>query len=229
MIKEQLDTEEIVLIVRKLVEASTRDGYGGPFDGLVLVGGCALCMHEIRESSGDVDLYAPRRIAEQAPELAEELRAGYGSHFSIDVTTDNRLWGQVKVADIDKSPVARHFEVDGHKVELRSLTPETVFILKAEAGRDKDIDDLEVIARHTTPEAIVERWRQMIPHNDPGMVPGITSNLFGEICAQYLCEFDPAWLDGMQMRSREKDEILAGFGRTESRRASPARHAGAHP
>ena len=86
------------------------------------------------------------------------FRNSYGPNFKIDVTPANTLWGSFAVKDIDESPIAQHVIVDGHTVEIRTLSPETLYLLKAAADRPKDRRDLELIATHCSYERLIDRW-----------------------------------------------------------------------
>lgn len=69
-------------------------------------------------------------------------------------------------------------------VDIRALTVETLFLVKAAADRDKDRADLALLAPHTTYSRIVERAKTLFPwYGDRQGLPD-----FAERLSRYTCE-----------------------------------------
>jgi hypothetical protein len=211
MRKNALDEDDVCELVHRLLQRAHSCGDVSPKEAVVLVGGAALCLNGIRESSGDIDLYGPRKLRDHARVLEAQLRSQYGPHFAIDVTSEPNIWGRLKVPEIDRSRELKTIHV-GHQVyALRALDPETLFVIKNEAGREKDIFDLELIARHTTAEAIIERWTEIMAANPEAPRLESGANLLAEISAQYLCEIKPAWIRQLGLGGDEEEELRRAF------------------
>src|ERR1700761_7333588 len=124
---------------------------------VIAVGGTALAILNIRERSEDIDLYLSEVDDGAVDATVKRFRSRYGPNFKVDVTPANTLWGAFAVKDIDESPIAQRIIVDGHTVEIRVLSPETLYLLKAAADRPKDRRDLERIAIHCDYAKLIER------------------------------------------------------------------------
>ena len=95
--------------------------------------------------------------------VQEKYRRKHGHAFKIDATAVNTLWGDIAVNDIDQSPTIAMLDVDGHAVEIRALSAETMYPLKVAAYRTKDIPDLPLIAERCSSQSILIRAKQIFP------------------------------------------------------------------
>lgn len=206
-----LDSNDICSIVAQLIARAREAGDVKPTDAVVLVGGAALCLNGIRESSGDVDLYGPERLRTHARELEAQLRPDYGPHFAIDITSERNIWGRLKLTKIDESKAVRQLSVDGQGYQLRALDAATLFVVKAEAHRQKDIDDLGLIAKHTKPDEIIERWNQIISASPDVSRFESGANLLAEISAQYLVPVSPAWIRALHLDAEDEVHLEEAF------------------
>lgn len=152
---------------------------------IVLVGGTALAGWRIRAYSHDVDVYMPEISADAVELVEQELRARYGATFRLDVTTGENLWGSILVRDIGSSPVLGTIA----DLELRVLRIEDLFLLKLASGRARDLADLELIAPRTTPDALVDRWNQLIKwHGDRHAILGFADALVDQLRQRFGCD-----------------------------------------
>jgi hypothetical protein len=131
---------------------------------LILVGGSALAMHGIRETSDDVDLYSPDPVIVK---IARDVEAASG--FPVDVTMKKNLWGDLNIYDIEEDAlVMKQIKVGGHTVDIAALSVETLFVVKANTFREKDRDDLPGILGKTSIERVLERisnlWKKEPTH-----------------------------------------------------------------
>jgi hypothetical protein len=130
---------------------------------VIAVGGTALAILNIRERSEDIDLYLSEVDDGAVDATVKRFRSRYGLNFKVDVTPANTLWGAFAVKDIEESPIAQRISVDEHAVEIRVLSPETLYLLKAAADRPKDRRDLELIAIHCDYTKLVGRAKRLLP------------------------------------------------------------------
>jgi hypothetical protein len=152
---------------------------------IVLVGGTALAGWQIRAYSHDVDLYMPEISADAVEIVEQESRARYGATFRLDVTTGENVWGSILVRDIGSSPVLGTIA----DLELRALRIEDLFLLKLASGRTRDLEDLELIAPRTTPDALLDRWNQLIKwHGDRHAILGFADALVDQLRQRFGCD-----------------------------------------
>ena len=130
---------------------------------VVMLGGTALAAQRIRERSEDVDLYMSEIEDAAVLTVQESYRRKYGEAFKIDATPVNTVWGDIAINDIADSPVMATVEVGGSRVEVRALSPETVYLLKAAAYRDKDVPDLPIIAGRCAETSLLVRAIEISP------------------------------------------------------------------
>ncbi len=130
---------------------------------IVTVGGTALAAQRIRERSDDVDLYMSEMEDAAVAAVQDKYRRKHGHSFKIDATPVNTLWGDIAVNDIDQSPTIATLDVDGHAVEIRALSAETMYLLKVAAYRTKDIPDLPLIAARCSSQSLLARAKQVFP------------------------------------------------------------------
>lgn len=144
---------------------------------VIAIGGMAMAMHGLRDSSGDVDLYIPdRRMASLAAEMEKEI--GY----PIDVTWKNTLWGSLKITDIESDAVVmEHALVNGETVDIAAVSVETLFILKTASMRPKDKQDLFILMPPATPQSVFGRFAQLWSQQEPHLAEQCLSDLAAEI------------------------------------------------
>jgi hypothetical protein len=143
--------------IRRIVDVAEERGetLGSP---VVLVGGTAMAAWAVREHSNDVDLYVSDVPAESVEQVEAELRAVHGPTFRLDVTSGENVWGSILVRDIKSSPVVG--TIGDH--EVRALSIEDLFLLKLASGRPRDLEDLDLLAPHTSIDALVTRWNELV-------------------------------------------------------------------
>jgi hypothetical protein len=153
--------DDVLGFIRELAQIHL-DRHGSIPEIIVAVGGTALAAHHIRDASHDVDLY----LSDVDDDIVETLnKAGYdkfGPQFRLDVTPVNTIWGYMAIKDIEQSPPFDTIVVGGRSVVLRALTLETCYLLKAAAGRERDLHDLSAIAPHVTFDSVVQRANQTL-------------------------------------------------------------------
>lgn len=180
-----LGLEEALEIVSDLVRRHVAR-HGEPPHTIVLAGGSALAAHAIRLRSIDVDLYLSTLDDDLVAATEDAARRLHGPDFRLDATSVDTLWGSIQVRDIAHSPVVAELDIEGARVPVRALTPETLYVLKAAAGRQRDQDDLTLIARHTTPERVLVRAREMLPWvGDRARLPDYLHRLSQSIAPAY--------------------------------------------
>lgn len=191
-----LAIDEALTVIAKLIERSLQ--VEEPIDHtIVVVGGTALSAHGIRNLSEDVDLYVKTFSDDIVFQVERELMEVYGPAFKIDVTATENLWGFILLRDIEKhSPTYKAIEVSGQIFIVKALSIEDLFLLKLDAGREKDRQDLPLIAARTTPEALIHRFNTIIQwHGNRPALPGYADELVRrmEICyglepKQVICQ-----------------------------------------
>ncbi len=134
-----------------------------PLGSLVLIGGTALAAYAIRQRSHDVDLYASGLDDRAVIETTARFSSRFGPQFKIDATPSNTIFGTIALADIEASPIVRELRIAGQTLHIRSLSPETLYIVKAAANRGKDIADLRQIARSIDYPSVLDRAKQLFP------------------------------------------------------------------
>jgi hypothetical protein len=92
-------------------------------------------------------------------------------------------------------------------LELRALRIEDLFLLKLASGRTRDLEDLALIARRTTAEALVARWNQLVQwHGDRHAVPGFADALVVQL--RQLFGADPGTIIGRLALTAGQRELL---------------------
>ena len=153
-----LTIEDALAVISRLIQKSR--AAGELIDNvIVMVGGTALAAHGVRALSHDIDLFVKTFSEDTVFELEHELKQVHGETFRLDVTATENLWGFILVRDIDEnSPVFRNITIDGQAFTIRMLSIETLFLLKLSADRQKDHDDLPLLASRTSPDALIKRF-----------------------------------------------------------------------
>src|SRR5664280_143082 len=159
---EHVTLDEALDIIRDLLREQFRLTGRLP-KTVVTIGGTALAARGIRERSDDVDLYLSETEDASVLSVQDAYRRKYGPTFKIDVTPVNTLWGDIAVNDIEQSPIVATLEVQGRTVEIRALSPETMYLVKVAAYRPKDIPDLPLIATRCSSQSLIVRAKQMFP------------------------------------------------------------------
>lgn len=150
-----------------------------------------------------------REISGDAVELVEqEMQARYGATFRLDVTTGENLWGSILVRDIGASPVIGAIA----DLELRALRIEDLFLLKLASGRERDLDDLELIAPRTTADALADRWSQLVKwHGDRHAILGFADAFVDQLRQRFGC--DPvALIARLELTAGHRALLLESYG-----------------
>lgn len=196
-----VDTNSLKKVISSICRAHAINHDASPEAGdLVLVGGSAMMLHSLRPSSGDIDLYACKRtIFETIRRVKKE------SGLVIDATNSPWLWGSICVGDIAEEPC--HLQVEYGLIRYLSL--ETLYILKSDTGRQKDIDDLALIAPHTTAAKVARRLWSLADYN-PGDFLDRAINVISEMQVNFGL-LQESWLD--EWNGEEREVILETFQR----------------
>ncbi|MBU2767759.1 hypothetical protein HAP94_16645 [Acidithiobacillus ferrivorans] len=142
---------------------------------IILVGGSSMLAHHIRASSGDVDIYSPDLDADIIMDLESEYKRKFGNEdFRIDATPTENLWGNLLVRDIAaRSPLLERIVTHTSTWDIKALDVETLFLVKLEAGRKKDFEDLIQISSKTNVENLSDRFKEMVKwHGLPDTIMG---------------------------------------------------------
>lgn len=134
----------------------------------------------------------------------------YGPSFRLDVTSGENVWGQILVRDIGASPRVGTIEA----LELRALSIEDLFLLELSAGRARDLDDLDLLAPHTTAAALVKRWNQLARwHGDRHAIIGFADALVIQL--QRLYASDPlSVIPQLDLTAGQRELLLETYGGT---------------
>jgi len=181
-----LAIKDALAIIRQLIERS--HALSAPIhDTIIVVGGTALSAHGIRAFTEDVDLYLKDFSDEAVFQLERELKPVYGEQFRLDVTATENLWGAILLRDIaERSPVYQTLEVAGRPFVIKALSVEDLFLLKLSADREKDRQDLPLLAARTTAEALIARFNVVVQwHGQRPAVPRFADELVRQLEQHY--------------------------------------------
>lgn len=105
----------------------------------------------------------------------------------MTATESVNLWGFILLRDINEhSPTYRTLDVAERSFTIKALSVEDLFLLKLNAGREKDRQDLPLIAAKTTPEALIERFNVVVQwHGNKPAVPGYADEFVRQLEACY--------------------------------------------
>ncbi|MFZ1828011.1 MAG: hypothetical protein WAW42_04435 [Candidatus Competibacteraceae bacterium] len=184
-----LAIDEALSVIVRLIERSQQAGE--PIDHtIIVVGGTALSAHGIRNLSEGVDLYVQTFSDDVVFQVERELVEIYGPAFKIDVTATENLWGFILLRDIEEhSPTYKMLEVAGQTFTVKALSIEDLFLLEMNAGREKDRQDLPLIAARTTPEALIQRFNVIVQwHGNKPALPGYADELVRQLEICYALE-----------------------------------------
>ncbi|MFL9611097.1 hypothetical protein ACKF11_13500 [Methylobacillus sp. Pita2] len=171
----------------------------GPID-IVLAGGAAMFHHKMRNEIGDFDIYTDDMALfnawtrEKAPDL--------------DVTTHHNFWGQVTIGDAMKSPIVHLDEI----VRIRCLAPIDLFIMKADAARERDLEDLALMVPMLDPMDILERMAELKKFNAYGTWYLSTENLLAEIQLQYGIPITKEHIAATKAEPADQGVLMQAFG-----------------
>ena len=168
-----------------------------------------MAAWHIRDYSNDVDLYVPEVPFESVDIVEAELRAVHGPSFRLDVTSGENVWGTILVRDIASSPAIGRVD-DTH--ELRALSVEDLFALKLASARSRDLQDLDLLAKFTTADALIVRWNQLVKwHGDRHAILGFADALVRELVRLWAC--DPiATIQRLAVVESHRRLLLETFG-----------------
>jgi hypothetical protein len=158
----KIGLKEAIEVIRDLLREYLKRTGKLP-ETIVAVGGTALAILRIRERSDDLDLYLSEVDDGAVDATVNRYRAKYGAQFKIDVTPANTLWGAFAVKDIEESPVTESIEIEGRSIQIRVLSPETMYLIKVAADRPKDRDDVPLIGKHCDYAALIARAKRLLP------------------------------------------------------------------
>lgn len=173
-------------VLRRLIEVSEQ--LGDPVGSLiVLVGGSAMAAHGIRPESRDVDAYTPSVSDEAIEQVERELRSRFGPEFRLDITTVENIWGLVMIRDLASAPrVTEIISPSGRRHVVRALAVEDLYVLKVASGRQRDHDDLPLIAGRTSASAIIRRFDELLPGiGNRSAIPAIADALVSSLARLY--------------------------------------------
>jgi hypothetical protein len=155
--KAPISYQDAVNVIRRLLE--TAENHKTPFEEpIVMVGGTAMAAHNIRKLSYDVDLYARDFSDDVVYQVEQEFKRQFGNDFKIDVTSVENIWGDIMLRDIHESEPDMVMHSGNRDITIRKLSPEDLFLLKLDTGREKDQDDLFVLYKKTNSERLIERF-----------------------------------------------------------------------
>lgn len=131
----------------------------------VLIGGAAMRAHGVIRHVDDVDAYlhVQKPFTQMMPPR-------------VDVTDSMYVYGRLNIGDIRKSPESGNPDIKGRAISL-----ETLFILKAESGRDKDIADLSLLAKKISPESVMKRLGELRQYNNESLHAEFVETTFMEL------------------------------------------------
>jgi hypothetical protein len=222
-----VDLATVKAIAAALIdEHLARTGRAPP--NLVALGGSAMAIHGMRATSTDADFYLTDLDDDAVDAVVKRFRPSLGDDFRLDVTPVNSTWGKIALLDIEESPATVEIDTTAGPYVLRALRPEDLFLLKASAGRAKDLDDLPAIAAHTSIEALTARAKVVIPwYGDRAALPDFLLRFATEVA--HIFAISPTDVeDRLKLSATTRQKIAAGRARAE-RRASLLARAAAKP
>lgn len=214
---KKVGEEGLKSVLLDIIERARDRGLLEHVKEIVLVGGSALCASRIRKDTEDVDLYV------SSPDLLPLIRESeaywrkiYGENFFIDVTTSGDLWGEIRIGKAGDIKDVFKLDANGESFEVKVLSPETIFVLKSDIGREKDIEDLRLISHHTTPERICEAFASLVKRNDRDRMNDLAVTVLAEIQAHYGRPVTADLVHRTGLSPASQKEILGLFGLSPS-------------
>ena len=186
----RINYEQALDCIRIVLERHVaKHGEAPPF--LVVVGGTALSAHGIRALSTDIDYYSPVIDDELVFDVETEMKQTYGRDFKIDATPAENLWGPIIFRDIASSQKHETLIISGISVPVLKLSIEDLAMVKLVAGRAKDREDLPLIARRTSADALTERFNTVVKwHGDRNAVISFADSFVDYVSQKF--DKDPA-------------------------------------
>lgn len=167
----------------------------------LLVGGAAMFLHGLRSHVNDLDVYTPEKTV-----YCKWLLEG---NVDIDMTTSNFVWGQIKYSHVKSKTLA--FGAPDIKIHLIDLP--TLFIMKADNARDKDMLDLPIFVQAIpNPIDIVKAAAALRADNDYGTWYLVVENLLAEIQAQYMMPMTMEMIANTGMEIGDMEMLAEAFG-----------------
>lgn len=167
-----IDFAQALECIKKVVQAHVdKHGDAPPF--IVLVEGTAMAARGIRLTSTDVDYYSPIVDEDVIHVVESEMKARFGREFKIDATPGENLWGPILFRDIADSGQVTSVSVGRAEVPIMALSGEDLVLVKIAADRQKDRDDLGLLAPAVEIDALVARFNIVIRwHGDRSAILG---------------------------------------------------------
>lgn len=190
---------------------------------VVAVGGTALAAHGIRPLSSDVDYFSPVIDEDLVHEVEHELKDTFGRNFKIDATPGENLWGPIIFRDIADSEQKTSLEVEGHTIPVRVLSVEDLVLVKLVADRQKDREDLPLLAKRTSPADLIPRFNKVIAwHGDRSSAISFADGFVGFLSREFGYDEDhairelnvPKFVKTMLLEARKTDDLEDGRGCT---------------
>lgn len=132
----------------------------------VFIGGAAMSLHGLRDTH-DVDAWVPN--------LKNTIKGA-------DLTDSKLAFGEICIGDIHN----HYEEILMDDIMVKVMDKETIFIVKTDSARAKDIDDLELLAKELTPESIAKRAGELVKCNNQDYQYCL-ENLVQELGVHYGC------------------------------------------
>lgn len=208
MTSKLLNKDDAIAVITRMTRAYMEQ-HGRAPRTLIAVGGTAMAMHGLRPLSEDIDLYA----AEDAfAPIAESIERQSG--IRIDVTSKTTLWGTLNIRDIEAdAQVTESVEIDGFRVDIAAISPETLFVIKASTLRTKDRDDLPLIWPSVTIDKLMSRAESLLEKHDEHTANDVLMNLLSEIQVVALEPVSAEWFtEAPGLAERFRDQIERDFG-----------------
>lgn len=214
MNKKIIGKNELEFVLNALVYLGEKYDDTSFLKTFVLVGGSALCFQDVRALSADIDFFTEYSVKKYNifDEVKQMFFERFGEKLEIDTTNSNFIWGQISIGDINKRPVAREIRGEKGLYEIKMLDPESLFIVKTEAMRDQDIEDLKILKNHTTKPKILNRFNELLPYNDINTMSTIAENLLGELQIQYFEPITKKDIDLLEIPDYFLDQMKESFG-----------------
>lgn len=163
----------------------------------VIVGGAAMCLHGLRDATNDIDIWTRDPIG-----VTELMKRNLPS-IMFDVTNDPYIWGGFDVSPGDNSVTACG--------TVQVLDKPTLFAVKSDTGRSKDISDLELLAGSMPQEDVLERISGFTRNNKDRFL-FFAEHVLLEIQASYMTPISREMLDSCNLDSRFDSMLAESFG-----------------
>lgn len=109
--------------------------------------------------------------------------------------------------------VTESVEIDGFRVDIAAISPETLFVIKASTLRTKDRDDLPLIWPSVTIDKLMNRAESLLEKHDEHTANDVLMNLLSEIQVVTLEPVSDKWFtEAPGLAERFRDQIERDFG-----------------